>query len=77
MGSKTVPSYIYEAIMELNTIARDKAIVAQMGWIRALLPSFGPWGVTLAAGPTPGGLLAVFGLGTWSLTSGGNQCDCE
>lgn len=77
MGQKTVPTSVYNAVKHLPAVARGKAIVAEMGWIGALLPSAGPWGTTLAAGPTPGGLLATMGLGLGSLISGGSDCECE
>ncbi len=37
------------------------------------------WGTTLAAGPTPGGLLAVLGLSGASFASAGKggQCGCK
>jgi len=76
MGQKTIPTAIYKSMEGLSAADRGRAIVAELGWIRAILPSVGPWGTTMAAGPTPGGLLAVIGLGIASLTTG-DDCGCE
>jgi len=77
MGQKTVPDAIYEAVKDLAPAARGRAIVAEMGWAQALLPSFGPWAETLAEGTTPGGFLAAVGLGALGNHISGKNCGCQ
>ena len=75
MGQKTVPNSVYELVKDLPVLDRGRAIFDMMG-LRSLLPSSGPWGATLAQGPTPGGLLALFGLSAGSY-AGGSDCGCH
>jgi hypothetical protein len=52
MASSTFSKYA-----NLDTVARGKAIVEDLGWLRALRPEASGWrlgaGTTLSTGPTP------------------------
>lgn len=58
IGQKTLPSGQWEPLAGLSPVERGREIVAQQGWLRALLPRSGGFMVpgqagTLSTGPTP------------------------
>jgi RHS repeat-associated protein len=66
IGQKTLSAGNYAKYADLGVIARGQALVNDAGWIGALLPESGGWGLgigsTFLTGPTPGGWLAI-GIG--------------
>jgi hypothetical protein len=57
IGQKTTSSSRFSSLADLDAVARGKAMVADLGWVKALKPEGAGWalgvGATLSTGPTP------------------------
>jgi hypothetical protein len=66
VGSMTIPKAAYESVALLGPVARGRVLLDVLGWSGvgklSSMARWSDWAVTLAKGPTTGGLLGVLGI---------------
>jgi len=79
IGQKTLPGSSYARYGQIgDAAARGQQIVADQGWLRAILPDVtGQWGRTIGTGTTPLGTGVLGASGAIGTLSGGRSCGCH